>query len=561
MDENYLSDNNLKMNSSNVYPNLEINPNKNYEANIEQLANDLAKEMVDEKTIKKYGTYIDESLGKDYTKSLKKRYEELSKQFIQIDSNRNNEITKEEVYNFFKDQNNTIQFAQQFPNKEYKEIDMKYIDRLFHLFDKNKNEKITRDEFVFSYIKLEEKLNIKKKKLMLLHNDLKDSLIQYNERLKKSESQKLNVNGVCENASLSITLLKAKDLEAFIPGTSPNTFVVFTLDGKKQQSNLVSSNADPEYQEDFSFPITRKGETLTLEIFDQSTFAGTQLIGKLYIDLVLLEHQQKSENWYTLSPIQETPIPQTKETIGESPNGKNPSVLLRLRYIYDWQKYYTNLIKKTNEQIKRLREDIDELGKFQESFKKPFGIILAGDVNSIIDKRIFEKSEDILDYITSTRRSVYSKPSRFSEYRKNQPITMVLDHLSFDKNTRLISKLCIGLCLLTFISRANLFGLIINMFAGFIVHKNNRNYTENYLVKVVYLIGGSILFDILWIIVNYGNWKENYNSGTLFFTFVICVIEFVVKIVFMLIMLQYKDKEEKRKKKQREQMLGRSSHF
>ena len=561
MDENYLSDNNLKMNSSNVYPNLEINPNKNYEANIEQLANDLAKEMVDEKTIKKYGTYIDESLGKDYTKSLKKRYEELSKQFIQIDSNRNNEITKEEVYNFFKDQNNTIQFAQQFPDKEYKEIDMKYIDRLFHLFDKNKNEKITRDEFVFSYIKLEEKLNIKKKKLMLLHNDLKDSLIQYNERLKKSESQKLNVNGVCENASLSITLLKAKDLEAFIPGTSPNTFVVFTLDGKKQQSNLVSSNADPEYQEDFSFPITRKGETLTLEIFDQSTFAGTQLIGKLYIDLVLLEHQQKSENWYTLSPIQETPIPQTKETIGESPNGKNPSVLLRLRYIYDWQKYYTNLIKKTNEQIKRLREDIDELGKFQESFKKPFGIILAGDVNSIIDKRIFEKSEDILDYITSTRRSVYSKPSRFSEYRKNQPITMVLDHLSFDKNTRLISKLCIGLCLLTFISRANLFGLIINMFAGFIVHKNNRNYTENYLVKVVYLIGGSILFDILWIIVNYGNWKENYNSGTLFFTFVICVIEFVVKIVFILIMLQYKDKEEKRKKKQREQMLGRSSHF
>ena len=138
---------------------------------------------------------------------------------------------------------------------------------------------------------------------------------------------------------------------------------------------------------------------------------------------------------------------------------------------------------------------------------------------------------------------------------------MVLDHLSFDKNTRLISKLCIGLCLLTSISRANLFGLIINMFAGFIVHKNNRNYTENYLVKVVYLIGGSILFDILWIIVNYGNWKENYNSGTLFFTFVICVIEFVVKIVFMLIMLQYKDKEEKRKKKQREQMLGRSSHF
>jgi hypothetical protein len=522
-------------------------PGNNSEVNIQQLANDLAKELLDEETIKKYGTSINESWGKDYTKIIKKRYEKLSEEFNQMDANKNNELTKTEMFDFFKEKFSSAQ------------LDMKSIDRLFHLFDRNMDSKITINEFIFSYIKLEEKLKIKQKKLKLLHNDLKKSITQYEERLKKAQTQKLNANGVCENASLSIMLLKAKDLESFIPGTSPNTFVVFTLDGKKQQSNLVTSNANPEYQEDFSFPITRKGETLTVEIFDQSTFAGTQLIGKLLIDLVLYEHQQKSENWYTLTPAEDTALgfKETPTTDGT----KTPSILLRLRYIYNWQKYYEGLIKKTNEQLARLREDIDELGKFQESFKKPFGIILAGDVNSIIDKRIFEKSEDILDYITSTRRSVYSKPSRFSEYRKNQPITMVLDHLSFDKNTRLISKLCIGLCLLTFISRANLFGLIVNMFAGFIVHKNNRNYTENYLVKVVYLIGGSILFDILWIIVNYGNWKENYNSGTLFFTFVICVIEFVVKIVFMLIMLQYKDKEEKRKKKQREQMLGRSSHF
>ena len=236
-------------------------------------------------------------------------------------------------------------------------------------------------------------------------------------------------------------------------------------------------------------------------------------------------------------------------------------MLLRLRYIYDWQKYYTNLVKKTNEQIKRLREDIEELDKYKELFKQPFGIIVAGEINSIIDKRIFEKSEDILDYITSTRRSVYNKPSRFSEYRKNQPITMVLDHLSFDKNTKLIAKVCIGLCLLTFISRADLVGLVVNMLAAFLVHKNNRNYNENYLVKVVYLIGASVLFDMLWIMVNYGNWKDNYNSGTLVFTFAICVVEFAAKIALMLTMLQYKENEEKRKKKQREQMLGRSVNY
>ena len=536
--------------ASDLNSNNKLNYHDNSETNIQQLVNELAKEILDEETIKKYGTSINESWGKDYTKVIKTRFEELSKQFIQMDSNRNNELTKAEVFDFFKDKFNSTQ-AQQ--------LDMKSIDRLFHLFDKDMDSKISINEFVFSYIKLEEKLNVKRKKLMLLHNDLQKSITQYNERLKKAKSQKLNINGVCENASLSIWLLKAKDLEPFIPGTSPNSFVVFTLDGKKQQSNLVTANVNPEYQEDFSFPITRKGETLTVEVFDQSTFAGTQLIGKLVIDLVLFEHQQKSENWYTLTQVENTSLG-FKET-PTTTDGRTPSILLRLRYIYDWQKYYENLIKKTNEQLSRLREDIEELEKYQKLFKEPFGIIVAGEINSIIDKRIFEKSEDILDYITSTRRSVYSKPSRFSEYRKNQPITMDVNYLSFSKYERLISKICIGLCLLTFIARTNFVGLLVNMIAGFLVHKNNRNYTENYLVKVIYLLIGSVCFDVLWAVVNYGNWKWNYNSGALGLSFVFCICELVSEIVLVVVMMQYKDKEEKRKRLQKEQMLGKSISY
>ena len=523
-------------------------PGNNSEVNIQQLANDLAKELLDEETIKKYGTSINESWGKDYTKIIKKRYEKLSEEFNQMDANKNNELTKTEMFDFFKEKFSSAQ------------LDMKSIDRLFHLFDRNMDSKITINEFIFSYIKLEEKLKIKQKKLKLLHNDLKKSITQYEERLKKAKTQKLNANGVCENASLSIMLLKAKDLESFIPGTSPNTFVVFTLDGKKQQSNLVTSNANPEYQEDFSFPITRKGETLTVEIFDQSTFAGTQLIGKLLIDLVLFEHQQKSENWYTLTPTEDTALgfKETPTTDGT----KTPSILLRLRYIYNWQKYYEGLIKKTNEQLARLREDIDELDKYLEIIdKESFGIIAAGEINSIIDKRIFEKSEDILDYITSTRRSVYSKPSRYSEYRKNQPITMDVNYLTFTKNERLISKICIGLCLLTFITRSNFFGLFINMIAGFLVHSNNRNFTENYFTKVIYLLIGSVCFDGLWAIVNYGNWKWNYNSGALGLSYVFCICELVMEVVLLMAMMQYKDKEEKRKRLQKEQMLGKSGSY
>ena len=44
---------------------------------------------------------------------------------------------------------------------------------------------------------------------------------------------------------------------------------------------------------------------------------------------------------------------------GETPDGQG-MIHLRLRYIYNWHKYYTDLVKKTEEQINRLQEDIDD---------------------------------------------------------------------------------------------------------------------------------------------------------------------------------------------------------
>jgi uncharacterized membrane protein len=96
------------------------------------------------------------------------------------------------------------------------------------------------------------------------------------------------------------------------------------------------------------------------------------------------------------------------------------------------------------------------------------------------------------------------------------------------------------------------------MIAGFLVHSNNRNFTENYFTKVIYLLIGSVCFDGLWAIVNYGNWKWNYNSGALGLSYVFCICELVMEVVLLMAMMQYKDKEEKRKRLQKEQMLGKS---
>ena len=210
-----------------------LNSNNRYmdsKQQIQMLAQEIAKEIVDKETMEKYGTSLNETMTHDYVKTLEKKYYELKRQFDTIDANSNSELTFDEVYDFFKDKT--------LPNSTDK-IDRKYIERLFFLMDKDKNNRISIQEFVFAYIKLEEKLSLKRKKLINLLNELKDSKKQYEDKRKKTEDEKLNKDGICENASLSINLFEAKDLQPFAYQTSPSTFVVFSLDGTSAKNRKL----------------------------------------------------------------------------------------------------------------------------------------------------------------------------------------------------------------------------------------------------------------------------------------------------------------------------------
>ena len=517
-----------------------LNSNNRYmdsKQEIQMLAQEIAKEIVDKETMEKYGTSLNETMTHDYVKTLEKKYYELKRQFDTIDANSNSELTFDEVYDFFKDKT--------LPNSTDK-IDRKYIERLFFLMDKDKNNRISIQEFVFAYIKLEEKLSLKRKKLINLLNELKDSKKQYEDKRKKTEDEKLNKDGICENASLSINLFEAKDLQPFAYQTSPSTFVVFSLDGKKQQSNLQSDTVNPIYDEDFTFPITKRGEVLKVEVYDQSTFAGTQLIGQASIDLVLYEHQQKTENWYSLS------------LNGETPDGQG-MIHLRLRYIYNWNKYYTDLVKKTDEQINRLSEDILELDKYQELFQQPFGIIVAGEINGIIDKRMFEKSEDVLDYIASTRKSIYvTRLSSGSPSKKLVHTGYNPNLVEWKKSIKILLFASLFLSLLSFFTRSDFISLLMLGGVIAVVYRNNRNDNDTILKYLIYGMGGSIGFDCLWLMGSWGNWNTIYyeNYTALFFTAIFALFNVVLKSVITFLLVQQNLKFTKQKQSEINKILN-----
>ena len=490
-----------------------INTNENNNEDkerIKKLSQEIAKELVDNKSVQQYNPSMNQAFSHDYVKNLEEKYYILKKEFDTINNNADHKLQFEEIEKFFI--NKTI---------NNKVIDNNYIERLFKLLDKDKDSEISIEEFIFAYIKLEEKLKLKRKKLLFILDDLKENLKQYKERLEKSKKEILNRDGICENASLSITLFEAKDIIPKKNIVSPNTFVVFSVEGKKQKSNIIENSLNPQFFEDFTFPISKRGETLRVELYENSNF-GNELIGYVDIDLVLLEHQQKTEIWYALKLNNDN----QDENFG--------SIHLRLRYIYNWNKYYNDLIAKTQLQIKRLNEDIIELNKYNQLFNEPFGIILAGEINSIIEKRVFEKSEDILDYITSARKSIYVLED--SVIQRKPSITLnpsETNYVNFNDQTIILIYICLILSSLEFLNRCDYLSLLLMIGLFIVLKRNNKNDTDTYCEYLVRGILISIFFDLfyLFLIGDEFTLSRVQNKISSFLSFIFSILNLVGKVI------------------------------
>ena len=349
---------------------------------------------------------------------------------------------------------------------------------------------------------------------------MKENLKQYLERLEKSKNEILNRDGICENASLSITVFEAKDIIPKTNLSSPNTFVVFSVEGKKQKSNIIENSLNPQYFEDFTFPISKRGETLRVELYE-NTDLENQLIGYVDIDLVLLEHQQKTEIWYALK-------------LNNDIDEQFGSIHLRLRYIYNWNKYYNDLIAKTQLQIKRLNEDIIELNKYNQLFNEPFGIILAGEINSIIEKRVFEKSEDILEYITSERKSIYVLEN--SEILRNPSITLnpsETNYVNFNNQTVILIYICLILSSLEFLNRCDYLSLLLMIGLFIVLKRNNKNDTDTYCEYLVRGVLISVFFDLFYLFLIGGEFRNFYiqNKVSSFLSFIFSILNLIGKVI------------------------------
>lgn len=348
----------------------------------EQIENNLISQLYDENLMSKYGTSISVNMGRQYSRYLDSRYYELVAEFNRIDKNSDNHINFEELLSFVKSYERTTK-------RTYSE---EYVEKIYRLIDVDNDLAITVKEFVLAYMIIEEKLRLKKIKLLKLSEDININREKYILGQQENVNEKTNSEGISNSSSFTMTLIEVDDIDPMDYSGKADVFVNFQFQDKNESSSLKRATLHPVWYEDFQFPVETFASTVKLEVLHKSTFGGDELIGYYVLNISDFKHQKNVDRWYHLIDKEEKQI-KTK---------------IRINCRLLWSKYgfYTDNLRISNNQLEEISRDIESVDQYIELINKPYGLIIFGNLDEMIDNDVIYKGEEIEDYTAKERKSI-----------------------------------------------------------------------------------------------------------------------------------------------------------
>lgn len=525
---------------------------------IKKMVSTLLRELIDKRTVRKLGTSIEQHMSRDYHKIIEAKFIKLKNEFNSIDYNEDSFLSIDELYRFF---------SSKYPNVKKEEI-----QSLFEISDKDKNKKLSINEFVYIYILLEEKLKMKKESLTEVKDSLTSKIESYQNKLKQYENEQYNSNGISNESEIKVHLIEITNIKTVI--MTPKCKVILNLMDKngniinEKETQLISGTSNPKFNEKFSFPIKDYNCYIKCVLYDSDNLINDQGFGSFIIDLTNLYDQLTHEIWYDI--------------VGSSNNSKaHVSICL----IYNNTKRYKDLISKTSQQIDKLTQNIFQIDNLIEKLNEPYGLITYNKIKEILDKQILNKSENVNEYLGTSRISVYAdnqrnskfsyseSPNKFGQSYKEEDInnsklrvsdlgiipeegdgTVVNSNLLrderlstegflpnkyFPKNSAFLGKKSNQLIIFGIIAsilnlifgKIDVANLILYIFGFMMIYNmfnvNGRLNTKKYFF---YLLIAGIVLDIIWILILN---KEDNSQATIFriLVFGLSLFSMLIKII------------------------------
>ena len=390
---------------------------------------------------------------------------------------------------------------------------------------------MTVDEFVQSYLLLEEKIRINNTKYEKAQDELTEEISRNKEGLQKIEDETELENGLTDKSKLYITVIEAKDLISESLVGECNPFVSLSFQDDIQETKIKNNTSNPTWYEAFKFKISEPSGTLKLEVFD-NTFIGKKNIGYLSIDLSDLMDQNKRMQWYDLYNDNHTNC------------GK---IYLKIQCIINFKHYYEGEIETAEKEMAIIQNAFEITNNYVESMKIPFGILFLGDLDNLINKQQFKQVDDLIKILEKKKESIYQKRDNYNNDRSTVLRSAEkTEKISFNLLTKVVMYFLIIIPFISLLERSDYINLFIAFLILYYFIWDKAGQVFKILKHLTLFIELTVILDILWLIMKFGKFfigeKNDPESGIKRIIYLIGICGLVMKIFFIYALFSFRKK-------------------
>ena len=182
---------------------------------------------------------------------------------------------------------------------------------------------------------------------------------------------------------------------------------------------------------------------------------------------------------------------------------------MKILCIINLVKYYEDELNKTISKLKNFEKIYEEISVFDAQMKIPFGIIFTENLDPLLNTENLRNSENFIDNTMESRRNIYASGSMDGSKLKNNN---EIKKIKWNRMTQLLMMILIVSSIFTLLERSDFLNLFLSIIIAvlFILDKNSN--IEKYLQPLILTIGGSLIYDFIWFLIQFGSFFTYWND-------------------------------------------------
>jgi len=345
------------------------------------------------------------------TPEIRKKIEIFKNYLWKFDKNMDDEIDKEEMLRFF-DSN----------MPEGKLYDRDLADKIFKIFDADRSGKVSVDEFIKTFIHIEEELKTNKSHIKGKYQAEKEKSEEMKRKIDEYKGEKPNKNGVCPSGKLTCEIMSIEFMEKR-EYSSIKIRLIYEDDVQStREIGGESMSKSIIWNQKFEFKLERIS-VLTIEVIDMTKKNEEEVIGTVLIELDRFERQEEYEV--------KLEIPSEEGETDESGSNVN----CRIMVVWSYYELYSEMYKKTELNMKTYKELLERNSILLESLNEPFKNFAYQEI-VYINEGVKEESNNNLNQ-SNTQRKVDFKGTRKENLNKKE---IYLDEVIHNQTERFVKE-------------------------------------------------------------------------------------------------------------------------